>query len=92
MIDIANDIQSLSYFKRNSAKALKRLKKTKRPLVLTVNGKAEAVVMDPQTYQSESAQREHAEMIAFLKESLADTDAGRTVDAREFLKRLTRKS
>ena len=92
MIDIANDIQSLSYFKRNSAKALARMKKTKRPLVLTVNGKAEVVLQDPRSYQKRSEETEHAEMIAFLKESLADTDAGRTVPAKEFFESLRRKS
>jgi PHD/YefM family antitoxin component YafN of YafNO toxin-antitoxin module len=91
MIDIANDIQSLSYFKRNSAKALARMKKSKKPLVLTVNGKATAVVQDPVSYQRKAADEEHAEMIAFLKESLADTDAGRTVPAREFIESLRRK-
>ena len=30
---------------------MKRLKKTKRPIVLTVNGKAEAVVQDAESYQ-----------------------------------------
>jgi PHD/YefM family antitoxin component YafN of YafNO toxin-antitoxin module len=30
---------------------MKHLKKTKRPLVLTINGKAEAVVQDAQAYQ-----------------------------------------
>ena len=46
MLDITNDIQSLTNFRRNSGKFLKQMKKSKRPVVLTVNGKAEAVVQD----------------------------------------------
>ena len=51
MLDIANDIQSLSTFKRDTAKVAARLKQTGKPLVLTVNGKAEMVVQDAAAYQ-----------------------------------------
>ena len=40
MLDIANDIRSLSDFKRNTSELLDRLKKTGNPLILTINGKA----------------------------------------------------
>jgi len=46
MIDVTQDIHSMTTFKRNSAEMMKRMKKTGRPLVLTVKGKAEAVVLD----------------------------------------------
>ena len=51
MIDLTKDVQSVSAFSRNSGGFMKRLKKTKRPIVLTVNGKAEAVVQDAESYQ-----------------------------------------
>ena len=51
MLDITKDIQSLTNFRRNSSEFLKRLKKSKRPIVLTVNGKAAAVVQDAKAYQ-----------------------------------------
>ena len=51
MIDLTKDIQSLTTFRRNSSDFMKQIKKTKRPLILTVNGKAEAVVQDPASYQ-----------------------------------------
>jgi hypothetical protein len=40
MIDITQDIQPLTTFRNNSVKMLKQLKRTGRPIVLTVNGKA----------------------------------------------------
>lgn len=46
MFDIKKDIQAMTTFRRNPAKFMKHLKKTKKPLILTVNGKAEAVVQD----------------------------------------------
>ena len=51
MLDIKEDIQVMTTFRRNPAKFMKHLKKTKRPLVLTINGKAEAVVQDAEAYQ-----------------------------------------
>jgi prevent-host-death family protein len=51
MLDITKDIQSITTFRRLSGKFLKQLKKSKRPVVLTVNGKAAVVVQDAETYQ-----------------------------------------
>jgi prevent-host-death family protein len=51
MIDIPSDIQSLTTFRRASGDFMKRSKRTKRPLVLTVNRKAAAVVVDAEAYQ-----------------------------------------
>jgi prevent-host-death family protein len=43
---LARDIMSLSTFKRDSNKVMRQMKKTKEPIVLTVNGKAAVVVQD----------------------------------------------
>jgi prevent-host-death family protein len=92
MLDIANDIQSLSHFKRNSNELMKRLKDTGNPVVLTVNGKAEVVVQDAAAYQRLVELAEKVEMVEFLLESKRDIEAGRTVDAEEFLKSLGKKA
>ena len=68
-----------------------RLKKTGRPVVLTVNGKAAVVVQDATAFQELIDQEGRREMEEFLRESLADADAGRTVDAFEFLDSLGKK-
>jgi prevent-host-death family protein len=88
MLDIANDMQSLSHFKRNSAQVMKRMKRSGNPIVLTVNGKAEVVVQDAAAYQRLVEQADKAEMIQFLSESKADADAGRVVSARRFVSSL----
>jgi len=91
MIDIAKDIQSLSHFKRNSAEVLKQMQESGNPVVLTVNGKAAAVVQDAAAYQRLMELAEKAEMMEFLLEAKADADAGRTVPAEEFLQSLGQK-
>ena len=44
MLNLSQDIHPLTDFKRNTSDFMNRMKKTRRPVVLTVNGKAELVV------------------------------------------------
>jgi len=47
---LARDTYSLTDFKQNAQEHIQRLRETGRPEVLTVNGRAEAVVMTPEVY------------------------------------------
>src|SRR5437016_4721498 len=91
MLDLSQDIHSLSDFKRKTAEFLARMRESGRPVVLTVNGRAEFVVQDAAGYQRLLELAEQAEMMEFLRESRADIDAGRTEPALEALERLARK-
>ena len=88
MLDLANDIRSLSDFKRNTAEWLDRLRKTRHPLVLTINGKAELVVQDAEAYQ---ALLDRVEAIEGIQRGLADVKAARTRPAKQVFGRLRRK-
>jgi prevent-host-death family protein len=79
MIDVTQDIHSLTTFKRNSSGLMKRMKKTGRPLVLTVNGKAEAVLLDAKDYKHVA---DHLDAIAGIRRGLlqAEKGLGRSVD------------
>lgn len=88
VLDLANDIRSLSDFKRNTLELLDRLRKTGHPLVLTINGKAELVVQDAEAYQ---ALLDRVEAIEGIQRGLADVKAGRTKPARQVFARLRRK-
>jgi PHD/YefM family antitoxin component YafN of YafNO toxin-antitoxin module len=46
-----DEIHSLSHFQRNAKTFLRRLRKTRQPAVLTVNGRAQLVVQDAESYQ-----------------------------------------
>jgi prevent-host-death family protein len=73
MINLTEDIHSLTTFKRNSSDLMKRLRKTGRPLVLTIKGKAEAVVLDAASYREVA---EHLDAIAGIRRGLAETKKG----------------
>ena len=73
MINVSQDIQSLTTFKRDTAGLIKRMKKTGRPLVLTVKGKAEAVVMAAAAYQEIA---DHFDSVAGIHRGLAQAKKG----------------
>ena len=85
MLDLNNDIDSLSNFKRNTPEFLRQLKETGHPVVLTINGKAELVVQDTASYQRLVELAERTRRMDALKDSLADMRAGRVVPAEAML-------
>lgn len=91
MIRVPDDILSLSDFKRRSAELLRRLKRTRQPLVLTVNGKAEIVVQDAASYQRMQDLLERAAAIAGIAEGLEQMKAGEGQDLDSFDGEMRRK-
>lgn len=83
MFDITEDIQSMTSFRRRPAEFMKRLKKNKRPIVLTVNGKAEAIVQDAAAYQRLLDIAAQADAAEGIRQGLEDARKGRTRPARE---------
>src|SRR5208283_950194 len=84
MINIAKDIQSLTTFRRRSAEFVKHLRKTKRPLVLTVKGKAAAVVQDAESYQRLLDIAAEASAEEGIRQGLEQADQGLARPAEEF--------
>ena len=81
-MDITEDIQALTTFRNNSAAFLQRLKKTKRPMVLTINGKAAAVVQDAAAYQRLLDIAAQADAQEGIRQGRSDVKNGRLHDAR----------
>jgi len=91
MFDIKKDIQAMTTFRRNPAKFLKQLKKTRKPLILTVNGKAEAVVQDAEAYQRLLDIAAQADAAEGIRQGLEDVKKGRIRPAREVLEEFRRR-
>jgi len=84
MLDITHDIQSLTTFRRRSGDFMKQLKKTKRPVVLTVKGKAAAVVQDAEAYQRLLDVAARADAVEGIRQGLEDAKKGKTRPAKKF--------
>ncbi len=83
MLDITKDIQSLTTFRRRSGDFMKQLKKSKRPVVLTVKGKAAAVVQDAEGYQRLLDIAAHASAEEGIRQGLQGAKEGKTRSARD---------
>jgi PHD/YefM family antitoxin component YafN of YafNO toxin-antitoxin module len=75
MIDL-REIRSVTEFQRNIKDYVGRLKENKTPLVLTVNGRAELVVQDTESYQLILERLERAETVASIRRGMEQFDRG----------------
>ncbi len=83
MINITEDIHSLTEFKKNTNNFIQDLKRTRRPTILTVNGKAEIVVIDATSFQKIQEQLQFEETILEVSKSLKDFEVGEFSSAKE---------
>jgi len=86
VLDLTKDIQSLTTFRRRSGDFMKALKRSKRPIVLTVKGKAAAVVQDAAGYQRllDSAARVDAD--EGIRQGVEDVRSRRVRSAKDFFR------
>jgi len=87
MIDL-NEVRSVTDFQRNAKEYVGKLKDSKTPLVLTVNGRAELVVQDAASYQDLLNRLQELETIAAIRVGLQQAHEGKVKPARTALKRL----
>ena len=90
MIDL-REVRSVTEFQRNIKDYVGRLKEKKTPLVLTVNGRAELVVQDAESYQLLLDRLERAETVAAIRRGMEQTERGEAIPLEEAEKRLRKK-
>ncbi len=82
-MDITKDIQPMTTFRNHSAEIMQHLKDTKRPVVLTVNGRAAAVVQDAEAYQRLLDLAAEASAAEGIRQGREDLRLGRSLPARQ---------
>jgi prevent-host-death family protein len=75
---------SLSTFKRDSNKVMRQMKKTKAPVILTVNGKPAVVIQDAESYQDLLELKQRAEVVETLRKRLASHNLRKGRPAEDF--------
>jgi prevent-host-death family protein len=83
-MSIIDGIRSITDLKRNTNQILKQVHDTKQPVILTLNGKAEAVLMGAQEYDKLS---QALEMFKLLIPAEDDVKNNRVADADEFFRK-----
>lgn len=82
-LSITEDIRSITDLKRNTNSVLEQIHKTKRPVVLTVNGKAEAVLLSAGEYEKIA---NAFNLLKLLVPAEEDINNNRYKEARDFFK------
>ncbi len=84
-IQITDDIIPLAQFKAQASQFLLQLHREHRPMVITQNGRAAAVLLAPQDFDHLN---ERERFLAAVREGLADEEAGRLIDDNELTTQL----
>lgn len=85
------DITSFTDLRKNLRGKLDGVKESGRPLFVTTNGQAEAVVLSPQAYDELADRADLPEILAMIERSERDIKAGRVIDAEDAFARISAK-
>ena len=82
-LSLTEDVKTVSEVKQNLRAVLGQIKDTGRPVVVTVNGKPDAVLIDVETYERKL---KALNLVGLLAQGEEDIRQGRTRPATAFLK------
>lgn len=82
-LNVTEDIRSITDLKRDTVTILNQVHSTGRPLILTVNGRAQAVLLDAKEYDKLSSA---FSLLQKLLPAEEDVKTGRTRSAKAFFK------
>lgn len=80
---ISEDIKSVSELKKKTNEIFRQMHHTGRPIIVTVNGKPDAVLLDVEVFKKKLRS---LNLGVLLAEAENDVKEGRTRDAQDFMK------
>jgi len=69
-MQLMNDIKPVTYLKSRAADVLKHINETHRPMIITQNGEAKAVIQDPQSYEDMKNAISLLKLLSFAEEDI----------------------
>ena len=86
-MNIKEDIRPISYIKANAAEILEQVNETHRPVYVTQNGVAKAVLLDTESYEK---MKKAIGLLRLLAQGEQDISEGRFVSQENFFTELDR--
>ena len=86
-LSITEDIKTVSYLKTKTGDVFRQLHRTGRPIIVTVNGKPDAVLINVEVFEKKL---KALNLGALIAEAETDVKERRTRPAREFLREIKR--
>jgi prevent-host-death family protein len=87
-MNLSEDIQPVTYLKGNAAHLLQQVNETRRPVIITQNGLARAVLQDTASYES---MRNAIALLKLMVQGEEDIRSGRLADQDEVFSRIEAK-
>ena len=87
-MNLATDIKPISYLKAKTADALLYVNESHRPLIITQNGEAKAVIQDIESYQN---MKNAISLLKLLAEGEKEIQSGNFVLQDSFFERMEQK-
>ena len=69
-MQLVNDIKPVTYLKNRAADVLKHINETHRPMIITQNGEAKAVIQDPKSYEDMKNAISILKLLSFAEEDI----------------------
>jgi prevent-host-death family protein len=69
-MQLVNDIKPVTYLKSRAADVLKHINETHRPMIITQNGEAKAVIQDPKSYEDMKNALSILKLLSFAEEDI----------------------
>ncbi|MGM0441360.1 MAG: type II toxin-antitoxin system Phd/YefM family antitoxin [Elusimicrobiota bacterium] len=85
MVSITEDIKTITDLKKKTHSIFEQIHKTGRPVFITVHGKPDAVILDPEVFEKKMKALSLGKLLAEAEQEVKN---GKTRPASEFLKDL----
>jgi len=82
-LNLTEDIMPVSELKKNTSRVFKQIHNTGRPVIITVNGRPDIVMLDVEKFENKI---KAINLINLIKPAQEDIKTGRTRSAKAFLK------
>lgn len=76
-MNVMQNIQPISFLKTNTSDVVKQVQETREPVLITVNGKVQAVIQDPLSYQK---MHDQLTMLRILAHGQKQIEHGKVTD------------
>lgn len=90
-MQIVNDIKPITYLKNKAADVLKQINETHRPMIITQNGEAKAVIQDPKSYEDMRNAISLLKLLSFAEEDIKNGNTHSEEDVFNFVEELLKK-
>ncbi len=87
-MDMVQDIKPISFVKANAADLIDQINETRRPLIVTQNGEARAVMIDPVSYQNLQT---GIKLFKLLAQSESEIQSGKKIGQKDLFSKIEKK-